>query len=74
MEQGLAASVWTRDIGRATRVVNALEFGAVWVNTHMAHGPEMPVGGFRGSGYGKEGGLAGMEEFTRLKQVTVSLD
>ena len=73
VEQGLAASVWTRDIGRALRNVNAIQCGVVWVNNHMAVGPEGPLGGFKGSGYGKEGGSAGLEEFTRVKQVIVSL-
>ena len=45
----------------------------VWVNNHMAVGPEGPLGGFKGSGYGKEGGSAGLEEFTRVKQVILSL-
>ena len=73
VEQGLAASVWTRDIGRALRNVNAIQSGVVWVNNHMAVGSEGPLGGFKGSGYGKEGGAAGLEEFTRIKQVIVSL-
>ena len=73
VDQGLAASVWTRDIGRALRTVNAVHAGVVWVNNHMAVGPEGPLGGYKGSGYGREGGTAGLEEFTQLKQVIVNL-
>ena len=70
---GLAASAWTRDAGRAMRVGRDLNFGSVWINNHFVLGPEVPQGGFGASGFGKEGGLPGLDELTRLKQVSISL-
>ena len=66
---GLAGSVWTENIDEGLRLTSALEFGNVWLNTHLAVGPDFSLGGFRESGYGKEGGLAGIEEFTRVKAI-----
>ncbi|MFJ5956661.1 aldehyde dehydrogenase family protein [Paenarthrobacter sp. NPDC092416] len=70
---GLAGSVWTQNIERGLRFVNALNFGNVWINTHLVVGPDYPIGGFNESGYGKEGGGTGIEEFTRIKQVGIKL-
>lgn len=66
---GLAGSVWTENIDEGLRLTSALEFGNVWLNTHLAVGPDFSLGGFGESGYGKEGGLAGIEEFTRVKAI-----
>ena len=67
-------NVWTQDFGRAMRMSRKLDFGCVWINTHIPIVAEMPHGGFKHSGYGKDLSMYGFEDYTRIKHVMANIE
>jgi phenylacetaldehyde dehydrogenase len=70
---GLAASIWTRDIATAHSLTRKLKSGQVWINAHHVGGPDLPIGGYKQSGWGRELGREGVELYTEIKSVAIAL-